>query len=123
MASQSNPAYFAGSNGSLATDANGPEPPIASENLRRLGRRTYSQSPPSVFDTGAPAVPFLPSDDPNFSGGLPGRLAAVLADMDQTQAAAPPLDEGTQAISGAKIGSGEWQQFAGTRDCRELAAA
>lgn len=102
MASRPNPAYFPGSSGSPAADVNRPAPPTAGENFPRLGRRTSSQSPSSVFDSGAPAVPFVPSDDPDFSGGLPGRLAAVLAGMGQTQAAAPPIDEGTQGISGAR---------------------
>jgi hypothetical protein len=102
MASQPNPAYFPGSSGSPAADVNRPASPTAGENFPRLVRRTYSRSPSSVFDTGALAVPFVPSDDPNFSGGLPGRLAAVLAGMGQTQAATSPLDEETQGISSAR---------------------
>jgi len=42
-------------------------------------------------------MPFVPSDAANFSGGLPGRLAAVLTGMDQTQAAPPPEDDEQQA--------------------------
>ena len=93
IASQPNLVYFPGSNSSPVLDADGSPPPAAGENFRRLGRRTYSQSPASVFDTGAPAVPFVPSDDADFSGGLPGKLAAILAGMNQTQAAPPSPDE------------------------------
>jgi hypothetical protein len=44
---------------------------------RRLGRRIVNLSPASVFDTGAPGVPFVPSEAPDFSGGLLGRFAAL----------------------------------------------
>jgi hypothetical protein len=62
---------------------------------RRLGRSTYSVSPASVFDTGAPAVPLAPSADANYSGGLLGMLAAP-AGSDPNQPA-PPDDEQEQA--------------------------
>ena len=62
---------------------------------RRLGRSTYSVSPASVFDTGAPAVPFVSSGDPNYSGGLLGMFAA-LAGSDPNQPAAAD-DEQKQA--------------------------
>jgi hypothetical protein len=48
-----------------------------------------------MVDIRAPAVPLAPSDDPNFSGGLLGRLAA-LARIDPpnpNQPAPPPLDD------------------------------
>jgi hypothetical protein len=54
-------------------------------------RRTYSLSPASVFDTGAPAVPLVPSDDANYSGGLLSKFAA-LAGTDPNQPAAPSSD-------------------------------
>jgi hypothetical protein len=97
--------YFPGSNGSLATDANGSAPPAANKNFPYLARRIASQSQASVFDTGAPAVPLVPSDDPSLSGGLPGRIAAVLAGIDplnQSQPARSLLDDGTQGISSNK---------------------
>jgi hypothetical protein len=62
---------------------------------RRLGRRTYSVSPASVFDTGAPEVPFVSSGDANYPGGLLGMFAA-LAGSDPKQPA-PPDDEQEQA--------------------------
>jgi murein DD-endopeptidase MepM/ murein hydrolase activator NlpD len=75
-----------------------PEPPQQTADSipeRRLGRRTYSISPASVFDTGAPAVPLAPSADANYSGGLLGMLAAP-AGSDPNQPA-PPDDEQEQA--------------------------
>ena len=47
-----------------------------------LRRRIIDPAQASAFDAGAPAVPLVPSDDPNFSGGLLGRLEAVLAGID-----------------------------------------
>jgi len=47
-------------------------------------------------DTGAPAVPFVSSDDTNFSGGLLGRFAS-LAGGDPNQSAPSPDDEQEQA--------------------------
>jgi hypothetical protein len=40
-------------------------------------------------------VPFVPSDDPNFSGGLLGRLVALVGidPQDPTQPAPQPLDD------------------------------
>jgi hypothetical protein len=87
--------YFPGSNGSLATDANGSASPAANKNFQYLARSIANQSQASVFDTGAPAVPLVPSDDPSLSGGLPGRIAAVLAGIDplnQSQPARSLLD-------------------------------
>ena len=75
--------------------------PTADENFRRLGRRIVNQSPASVFDNGAPAVPFDPSDDSNFSGGLPGRIAAFLAGT-MNQAQTLPPDDGAQGIPDGK---------------------
>jgi hypothetical protein len=77
-----------------------PEPPQQTADSmpvpeRRLVRRAYSVSPASVFDTGAPAVPLVSSDDANFSGCLLGRFAS-LAGTDPNQPA-PPDDEQEQA--------------------------
>jgi hypothetical protein len=61
-----------------------PPPQTGSKPVRSLGRRIVNQP-----------VPFAPSDDPNFSGGLLGRLAA-LAGIDPPnpdQPAPPPLDD------------------------------
>jgi hypothetical protein len=62
---------------------------------RSLGRRIVDPSQASAVDTRAPAAPLAPSDDPNFSGGLLGRFAA-LAGVDPqnpNQPAPPPLDD------------------------------
>jgi hypothetical protein len=96
--------YFPGSNGSLATGANGAASPAANKNPY-LARRIVNQSQASVFDTGAPAVPFVRSDDPSLLGGLPSRIAVVLAGIDplkQSQPAPSLLDDGTQGISSNK---------------------
>jgi hypothetical protein len=57
------------------------------------GRERRKTSPASVFDNDASE-----SDDASLSGGLPGRLATVLAAMNPTRLA-PATDEGTQGIS------------------------
>jgi hypothetical protein len=62
---------------------------------RRLGRRSYSISPASTFDSGAPAVPLAPSADANYTGGLLG-MFADLAGSDPNQPA-PLGDEQEQA--------------------------
>jgi hypothetical protein len=59
---------------------------------RRLGRQVVNPSSASVFDTGAPAVPFVRSETPDFSGGLLGRFAALAGTDPQT----PPDDEQEQ---------------------------
>ena len=59
-----------------------------------LSQGTVNQLRGSVFDAGAPAVPFVPSDDPRFSGGLPGRIAVVTGiDPQNSTQPTPPLDE------------------------------
>jgi hypothetical protein len=76
-----------------------PEPPQQTADSipeRRLGRSTYSVSPASAFDTGAPAVPFVSSSDANYSGGLLGMFAA-LAGSDPSKPAPSPDDEQEQA--------------------------
>jgi hypothetical protein len=45
-----------------------------------------------VFDTGAPAVPLVRSEAPDFSGGLLGRFAKLAGADSQT----PPDDEQEQ---------------------------
>jgi hypothetical protein len=59
---------------------------------RWLGRRVVNPSPASVFDRGAPAVPFVSSEAPDFPGGLLGRYAAVAGADPQI----PPDDEKEQ---------------------------
>jgi hypothetical protein len=76
-----------------------PEPPpqIAdSIPERRLGRRTYGVSPASIFDTGAPAAPFVSSGDANYTGGLLGMFAA-LDGSDPSKPAPSPDEEQEQA--------------------------
>jgi hypothetical protein len=84
--------------GLISRNPTPPEPPQQNADSipeRRLGRRTYSVSPASVFDTGAAAVPFVSSDDASLSGGLLGRLASPVGGaQDQS---APPDDEQEQA--------------------------
>jgi hypothetical protein len=69
-----------------------PAPPSGgSRPVRSLSRRIVDQPQDSVFDTGAQAVP---SDDPNFSGGLLGRLAVLMGiDPQNPTQPAPPLDD------------------------------
>jgi len=72
-----------------------PPQTAGSKPVRTLGRRIVGQPQASVFDTSAPAAPFAPSDDPHFSGGLLGRLAALagIDPQNPTQPALPPLDD------------------------------
>jgi hypothetical protein len=75
-----------------------PAPPQTDANkpVRYLGRRILGQPQVPVSDPVEPAMPIVPSGDANFSGGLLGRLAAVLAGMDSldpTQAASSPPDD------------------------------
>jgi hypothetical protein len=56
---------------------------------KRLG---VNASQASAMDAGAPAAP--PSDDSNFSGGLLGRLAALMGvDPQNPDQLVPPPDE------------------------------
>jgi hypothetical protein len=72
-----------------------PAPPLQTDSMpeRWLGRRVVTPSPASVFDRGAPAVPFVLSDAPDFSGGLLGKFAALAG----TDPQKPPDDEQEQA--------------------------
>jgi hypothetical protein len=74
-----------------------PAPPLQTGGKpeRSLGRRIVDPSQASAVDARAPAAPLAPSDDPHFSGGLPGRLVA-LAGIDPknpNRAASSPLDD------------------------------
>jgi hypothetical protein len=64
---------------------------------RSLGRRIVNQSPAPAFDSGAPAAPLAPSVDANFSGGLLGRLAALIGIDPNQPAPLSPDDEREQA--------------------------
>jgi hypothetical protein len=75
-------AYFLGSNGALAAETNGSEPSVANNDFRYLARKVADRPQASVFDTGAPAVPLVPSDNPDFPGSLPGLLAKSLTCID-----------------------------------------
>jgi hypothetical protein len=73
-----------------------PEPPpqtAGSMPVRMLARRIVGQ--PQASDASAPAAPLVPSDDPDFSGGVLGRLAALagIDPQNPTQPALPPLDD------------------------------
>jgi len=72
-----------------------PAPPqTGSRPERSLGRRIVNRPPASIVDTRAPAAQLAPSDDPNFSGGLLGRFAALagVEPPNPYQFAPPPLD-------------------------------
>jgi hypothetical protein len=72
-------------------------PPQTADSRRSpyLDRRTADPSRPSIFDIGAPPVPFSPSDDPNLSGGLLGRFFALTGTDPQIpmQPAPPAADQ------------------------------
>lgn len=75
-------------------------PPTADSNVRKLSRRIVDQAQASEFDASARASLLIPSDDPNFSGGLLGRLTA-LAGIDPrnpTQLTPTPLDDGLRGF-------------------------
>lgn len=62
----------------VASDNPTPPRQIGGNNaVRYLSRRIANQPQASAFDAGVPAVPFAPSDDRRFSGGLAGRIAAL----------------------------------------------
>jgi hypothetical protein len=80
----------------LAFQPTQPAPPLQADSnpMRSLGRRIVDQPPASMFDTRAPAAPLAPSDDPNVSGGLLGRFAALAGiDPQNPNQPAPPLDD------------------------------
>lgn len=58
------------------------------------------KSQASAIDTGAPAATLVPSDDSNFSGGLLGRMAALMGvdPRNPDQLAPPPRDDELRAF-------------------------
>ena len=46
-----------------------------------------------AFDAGAPAAPLVPSDDSNFSGGLVGRLTALMRQYPDIYGPPPQEDD------------------------------
>jgi hypothetical protein len=52
-----------------------------------------SQPQALAFDAGAPAAPLAPSDDSNFSGGLVGRLTALMRQYPDVYGPPPPEDD------------------------------
>jgi hypothetical protein len=69
--------------------------------LEYLKRLNASQLlPASAADSSAPAAPLVPSDDPNFPGGLLGRLMAVAGvdPLNPNQLAPPPQDDELRAF-------------------------
>jgi hypothetical protein len=73
----------------------GPALPYIQEYLQYLNQMNGNNPRASVFDTGMPAAPFDVFDPTPFSGGLPGRLAAVagIDPQNSNQFAPPPLDD------------------------------
>jgi hypothetical protein len=76
----------------------GPSPPYIEEYLQYLNQLNGNHPRASVFDPGLPATPFDVSDPTPFSGGLPGRLAALagIDPLKPNQFAPPPDDEHEQ---------------------------
>jgi hypothetical protein len=72
----------------LDRDANRSPPTPASDNFRRLSRRTNGQSSPSASDASALTVPFNPSADANSAGGP---LGIVSGQPMPQRAPQPPL--------------------------------
>jgi hypothetical protein len=56
-------------------------------------RLDASQPQASAFDAGAPAAPLAPSDDSNFSGGLVGRLTALMRQYPDIYGPPPQEDD------------------------------
>ena len=80
-ASSAPPIADPGSNGALGAEADATAPSIANKDFRYLTRNVADRPQASVFDTGAPAVPFVP-DGPDFSGGLPSLPVRFLTRVD-----------------------------------------
>jgi hypothetical protein len=70
--------------------------------LEYLKRLNANQSQAPKFDTNAPSPPLASPDDSNFSGGLPGRLAALpgVDPQNPGQLAPPPSDDDLRAFYG-----------------------
>jgi hypothetical protein len=98
-------AYFPGS--ALAAETDGSAPSVANKDFRYLTRKVADKPQASVFDTGAPAVPFVPSDSPDFSGGLsslPFRFLTRVDPRDPGLAALPQQTARSLGIvSGARV--------------------
>ncbi|MFH1343583.1 MAG: hypothetical protein ABIL01_20620 [Pseudomonadota bacterium] len=96
-----------------STQSEPPQQTAGSVPERSLGRKTYGVSRASVFDAGAPAVPFVSSNDTDYSGGQLGRFAALtgLDPQNPDQPASLPLDDDEEqpdlrALEAAFSGSG-----------------
>jgi hypothetical protein len=78
--------------------SHGPAPPYIQEYLQYLNQLNGNHPRASAFDPSVPAAPFDVSDPTPFSGGLPGRLAAVagIDPQNPNQFAPPPLDDEQQ---------------------------
>jgi hypothetical protein len=61
--------------------------------LQYRKRLDAGQPQASAFDADAPAAPFVPSDDSNFSGGLVGRLTALMRQYPDVYGPPPPEDD------------------------------
>jgi hypothetical protein len=88
----------------VGLDFQDPTPPASpsqtgSKPERSLGRGVANPSQASVAGTRAPATPLAPYDDPDYSGGLLGRFAALARFDPQNpdQPAPPPTDDEEQA--------------------------
>ena len=84
-------AYFPGSNAALGAETDDSAPSVANKDFRYLTRHVADKPQASVFDTGAPAVPFVP-DSPELSGGfssLPVRFLTRVDARNPGQAALP----------------------------------
>jgi hypothetical protein len=70
--------------------------------LEYLKRLNASQPQALALEPSAPSPPLAPPDDSSFSGGLPGRLAALLGVDPQNpdQPAPPPSDDDLRALYG-----------------------
>jgi hypothetical protein len=87
--------FLAGLVSQNSTQPEVPQQTAGSMPERRLGRRILNQSPAPAYDPGAAAAPLASSDDPNYSGGLLGRLAALagIDPQNPNQPSAPPPDD------------------------------
>ena len=97
-------ADFPGSNGALDAETDATAPSVANKDFRYLTRIVADKPQASVFDTGAPAVPFV-SDSPDFSGGLPSLPVRFLTRVDPRNPGQAALPQ--QAARPLGIVSGE----------------
>lgn len=92
-----------GATGGLSSDPSptppqeNPQGPLSLMDAYLEYRKQLDASPPqaSAFDAGAPAAPLVPAADANLSGGLLGRLAALMGvdPSNPDQFAPPPQDD------------------------------